>query len=154
VSAFAGGCACGRIRYECSEQPIGQLICHCRDCQRASGSAFAAMLVVPSDRIKFSGSELKYHSVRADSGRTIRRGFCSECGSPVSVRFAPRVEFLQAASLDDPSKFRPSCEVWVSRAYPWHSLHAATQKFEQSPTAEAVHGPIEAYFAARARTAP
>jgi len=156
VSAFAGGCACGRIRYECSEQPIVQLICHCRDCQRASGSAFAAVLVVPSDRLKFSGSELKYHSINADSGRTMRRGFCNECGSPVSIRRpeTPLVEFLQAASLDDPSKFRPSCEVWVSRADPWHPLHAATPKFEQSPAAEAVRGPIEAYFAARAKAAP
>jgi hypothetical protein len=61
---------------------------------------------------------------------------------------------LQAASLDDPSKFRPSCEVWVSRAASWHPLHAATQKFEQSPAAEAVRGPVEAYFAARAKAAP
>ena len=114
--------ACGRIRYECSEQPIVQLICHCRDCQRASGSAFAALLAVPSDRLKFSESELKYHSIKADSGRTMQRGFCSECGSPVSGRRpeTPLVEFLQAASLDDPSKFHPSCEVWVSRADPWH----------------------------------
>jgi len=156
MSAFAGGCACGRIRYECSEQPIVQLICHCRDCQRASGSAFAALLAVPSDRLKFSGSELKYHSLKADSGRTMRRGFCSECGSPVSIRRpeTPLIEFLQAASLDDPSKFDPTCEVWVSSADPWHTIHSATQKFDQNPAAEAVRGPIEAYFAARAQAAP
>jgi hypothetical protein len=156
MSAFAGGCACGRIRYECSEQPIVQLICHCRDCQRASGSAFAAVLAVPSDRLKFSGSELKYHSLKADSGRTMRRGFCRECGSPVSIRRpeTPLIEFLQAASLDDPSKFHPTCEVWISSAYPWHTIHSATQKFDQNPAAEAVRGPIEAYFAARAQAAP
>jgi hypothetical protein len=156
MSGFTGGCACGRIRYDCSEQPIVQLICHCRDCQRASGSAFAAVLVVPSDRIKFSGSGLKYHTVKADSGRTMQRGFCSECGSPVSIRRpeTPLVEFLQAASLDDPSKFRPSCEVWISRADAWHPLDAGIQKFEQSPSAEAVRAPIEAYFAARAKAAP
>jgi hypothetical protein len=114
------------------------------------------MLVVPSDRLKFSGNELKYHSIKTDSGRTMQRGFCSECGSPVSNRRpeTPAVEFLQAASLDDPSKFRPSCEVWVSRADPWHPLHAATQKFEQGPAAEAVRGPIQAYFDARAKAAP
>lgn len=156
MSAFAGGCACGRIRYECSEQPIVQLICHCRDCQRASGSAFAAVIAVPSDRLKFSGSKLKYHSLKADSGRTMRRGFCSECGSPISIRRpeTPLIEFLQAASLDDPSKFHPTCEVWVSSADPWHPIHSATRKFDQNPAAEAVRGPIEAYFAARAQTPP
>ena len=156
MSAFAGGCACGRIRYECSEQPIVQLICHCRDCQRASGSAFAAVLAVPSDGLKFSGSELKYHSLKADSGRTMRRGFCRECGSPVSIcrPETPLIEFLQAASLDDPSKFHPTCEVWVSSANPWHTIHSATQKFDQNPAAEAVRGPIEAYFGLGGRQRP
>ena len=155
MSAFAGGCACGLVRYECSEQPIVQLICHCRDCQRASGSAFAAVVVVPSDRLKFTGSELKYHAIKAESGRTMRRGFCAECGSPISIRRpeTPLVEFLQVASLDDPSQFRPSCEVWVSSANAWHQLDPGTQKFEQNPSAEATRGPIEAYFAARAKAA-
>jgi hypothetical protein len=151
VIAFAGGCACGRIRYECSEQPIIGVVCHCRDCQRASGSAFSALLVVPSDRLKFSGNELKFHSIKGESGRTAQRGFCSECGSPVLIGRleTPQIQYLQAGSLDDSSKFHPSCEVWVSRAAPWHPIHAA-QKFEQNPATEAVRGPIEAYFAARA----
>jgi hypothetical protein len=114
------------------------------------------VLAVPSDRIKFSGSELKYHTVKADSGRTMQRGFCSECGSPVSIRRpeTPLVEFLQAGSLDDPSKFHPSCEVWVSRADAWHPLDAGIQKFDQNPAAEAVRAPIAAYFEARTKAAP
>jgi hypothetical protein len=149
---LTGGCACGSIRYECSEEPLLQLICHCRDCQHASGSAYAAVLLVPSDRLKFTGAEPKYHAVKADSGRTMRRGFCGECGSPVSARRpeTPLIEFLCAASLDDPSKFSPSCEVWVSRADPWHHLHPHTQKFEQGLSA-AARAPVEAYFAARAK---
>ena len=148
---LTGGCACGRVRYECSERPLAQLICHCRDCQRASGSEFGAVLIVPSDRLTFTGSEPKYYEVKAESGRTMRRGFCSECGSPVSARRpeTPLVEFLHAASLDDPSRFAPSCEVWVSRAYPWHHLHPATLKFDQGPSEEAVRMPIAAYFAGR-----
>jgi hypothetical protein len=151
VEGFSGGCACGRVRYECCEPPIVQLICHCRDCQRASGSAYAAVAIVASDRLKFSGAEPKYHAVKGRSGRTMRRGFCSECGSPVSIRRpeTPLVEFIQAASLDVPSAFAPSCEVWVSSADPWHHLHPDTQKFETDPSPEAVRVPIQAYFAAR-----
>lgn len=44
---FSGGCACGAIRYECSGEPLASLNGHCRDCQRASGSAFAAILIAP-----------------------------------------------------------------------------------------------------------
>src|SRR5271154_6341838 len=66
---ITGGCACGRIRYECTEKPLVQLICHCPDCKRASGSAFAAVLVVPCDRLAFTGGDLKYYEVKAKSGR-------------------------------------------------------------------------------------
>src|SRR5947208_13941275 len=104
---FSGGCACGKVRYECNEKPLVQLICYCRDCQRASGSAYAAVLIVPRDRLAFTGPELKFHDVTANSGRIMRRGFCSACGSPISIRRpeTPQVEMLQAASLDDPSSF-------------------------------------------------
>ena len=85
MSALSGGCACGRVRYECEEVSIVDLICHCRDCQRASGSAYASMSVVPSDKLTLT-RELKYHAVKSDSGGTMRRGFCPECGSPVAAR--------------------------------------------------------------------
>lgn len=151
TTKFTGGCACGKVRYECREKPLAQLICHCRDCQRASGSAFAAVVVVPSDRLTFSGDALKYYEVKANSGRTMRRGFCGECGSPVSIRRpeTPMVEFLQAASLDDPSGFAPSAEVFVSSAYPWHHLHPDTLKFDGAPSEAVVRAPIAAYFASR-----
>jgi hypothetical protein len=98
---LTGGCACGNIRYECSERPIVQLICHCRDCQRASGSAYVAALFVPSDRLTFTGEESKFHEVKGASGRRLQRGFCSECGSPVSGRWPdnPRRYLLVAASM-------------------------------------------------------
>lgn len=148
---LTGGCACGSVQYECGEKPIVQLICHCRDCQRASGSAFAAVMFVPSDRLTFTGTELKWFEAKAASGRTLRRGFCSECGSPVSLRWSEKrpFELLTVSSLDDPSGFSPTCEVWVSRADPWHQLHPDTVKFDEGPSEEAVRAPIAAYFAGR-----
>lgn len=112
------------------------------------------MLVVASDRLRFEGPEPKYHSVAAESGRTMRRGFCVECGSPISIRRpeTPLVEFLQAASLDDPGLFAPTCEVWVSSAEPWHHLHPHTVTFDKGPSPEVVRAPIEAYFEARKGT--
>ena len=151
MEKLTGGCACGRVRYECNERPLAQLICHCRDCQRASGSEVGAVMIVPSDRLTFTGTEPTYYEVKAESGRTMRRGFCSVCGSPVSVRRpeTPLVEFLHAASLDDPSIFAPSCEVWATRAYPWHHLRSGLLQFDQGPSEEVVRNPISAYFAGR-----
>jgi hypothetical protein len=47
---IAGGCACGAVRYETDATPVAMFNCHCRDCQRASGSGYAAILVVPKQR--------------------------------------------------------------------------------------------------------
>ena len=150
---LTGGCACGAIRYKCSEKPIFELICHCRDCQRASGSATAAVMLVASDRVTFEG-EQKFHAVTTASGNRLSRGFCPTCGSPVSARWEgnPMYSMLQAltaGSLDDPSTFSPTVEDWVSRAHPWHTFHPDTLKFEEKPTPEAFRDHVQAYFAAR-----
>jgi hypothetical protein len=151
TATLTGGCSCGKVRYECNEKPIVQLICHCRDCQQSSGSAYAAVLFVPSDRLRFTKAEPKYHEVKTATDRRLQRGFCGECGSPVLGRWPdnPLYQIIQASSLDDPSIFAPSAEVWVSRAHSWHSLHPNTVKFDQGPSADAVRRPIQAYFAAR-----
>ena len=52
MKKLSGGCACGSIRYETNGEPVVMLNCHCRDCQRASGSAYAAILVVPKSSVK------------------------------------------------------------------------------------------------------
>src|SRR6202007_2963981 len=78
---LSGACACGAIRYECSAAPLISFNCHCRDCQKTSGSAFLPLIVVPADALKITQGQPKYHAVKADSGRTISRGFCQECGS-------------------------------------------------------------------------
>lgn len=153
IMAFTmtGGCACGAARYECAERPLVHLICHCLDCQRASGAGTAALVFVPSDRLTFSGSYLRYHEVEGASGRHLQRGFCTNCGSPVAGRWQEqsRFQFLTVGSLDDPAVFDPKVEVWVSRAKPWEVLHPGTEKFDQGPSVEAVRKPIDDYFASR-----
>jgi hypothetical protein len=96
---FTGGCMCGEIRYECSAEPIAMGLCHCRDCQRATGSAFAAALMVPRSTVTITG-DVKYYEVIGDSGNPIRRGFCANCGSRLFGSRA-NADFLsiQAGSL-------------------------------------------------------
>src|SRR5882672_3085153 len=114
---FSSGCACGAIRYECSAEPVVSWQCHCRDCQRACGSAFYAVLYVPRAALSVSG-EIKYYDVRGESRVTVSRGFCPQCGSPVLAKAGGWSEFtaLCAASLDDPSWFAPVVEIWTASA--------------------------------------
>jgi hypothetical protein len=137
---FSGGCSCGAIRYECAADPLITLNCHCRDCQRASGSAYAALLNVPIAAFTLTKGTLKYHRVTGESGNTLDRGFCPECGSPVVIRGQRASSLglivLWAASLDDPSWFRPVMDIFVVSAQPWDYLNPALRKFERTPTDE------------------
>jgi len=139
---FSGGCACGAIRYECSAEPVLSLNCHCRDCQRASGSAYAALLDVPLAAFTLTKGDLKYHQTTGESGYTLDRGFCPECGSPVVIRGQRATNLglivLWAASLDDPRWFRPAVDIFVVSAQPWDYLNPAVRKFERIPTEEQV----------------
>ena len=135
---FSGGCACGAIRYDCAAEPILALNCHCRDCQRASGSAYASVVVEPTPALTLRKGQPKYHAVKADSGHTSRRGFCTECGSPVLVTIdeSPELMAIQVASLDDPSWHRPTMEFFASSAQPWDHMNPALRKFAKEPTEE------------------
>ncbi len=80
ATRLTGGCICGTVRYECAADPIAAGNCHCRDCQRASGSAYAAALLVPVSALNITG-EVKYYDVTGDSGAIVSRGFCPTCGA-------------------------------------------------------------------------
>ena len=132
---FSGGCACGAIRYECSAEPVTSINCHCRDCQRGSGSAYASALVVPAPAIRLLKGEPKYHTVTADSGHHVSRGFCANCGSPLLGKIAeePDIMVIQAASLDDPSWHSPTVEFFTASAQPWDYMNPALPKHAKEP---------------------
>jgi hypothetical protein len=135
VSAvLTGGCECGAIRYECSAVPIMAGHCHCRSCQQASGTGHASHLMVPKAAITINGAATVYER-GADSGNTVRRGFCPRCGSPVwgeSSGF-PDVVVLRAGSLDDPERFRPGAVVYAANAPGWDHMDPALPSFPGMP---------------------
>ena len=78
-----GACACGAVRYEVAGDPLLMHNCHCKGCQRLTGSAFKMGSYWPEDSVKIvSGSMTKY-SREADSGRTVTSQFCKICGTTV-----------------------------------------------------------------------
>ena len=127
---FTGGCRCGALRYECSAEPVMTGNCHCRDCQKVSGSAFLANLAVPADALHIVG-EVTYYEVTADSGNRVSHGFCATCGAPVVATNSgmPTLMFLRAGNLDDPSWFRPALDVYTASAQPWDHMNPELPKF-------------------------
>lgn len=126
---LSGGCACGAIHYDCNADPVIMFNCHCRDCQRASGSAHAAIVVVPKAAVQMRG-EPRYHKIVGGAGKAIERGFCPACGSHVAdiLERLPNILALQAGSLDDPSMYQPRMDVFTSSAQPWDHMDPKVQK--------------------------
>jgi hypothetical protein len=129
-SVFSGGCACGAVRYDCSTSPITMVNCHCRDCQRASGSAYSPTVLIPTATFRLVRGEPRYHEITAANGNIVRRTFCAECGSPLfaSSSAHPEMTGVRAGSLDDPSWFRAERDVWIGSAQPWDVLSPGTVK--------------------------
>ncbi|MFT4585603.1 MAG: hypothetical protein ACI8XZ_005376 [Gammaproteobacteria bacterium] len=137
TTSIPGGCACGAVRYECGSDPAFSWNCHCRDCQRASGSAYCGVSYVPKSAFSSVG-EVCYYEVIAESGNRVSRGFCRTCGSPVFIvaELVPELIGIWAASQDDPNSFQPSVNVWTASATSWGAANSALPSYENAPSSE------------------
>lgn len=135
AQVLSGGCACGGVRFECEADPVFMVNCHCRDCQRASGSAYAAVLAVPVPAVRMRG-EPRYHGVVGGSGKPVERGFCKTCGSQVTIKIGrrPDVLGLQAGCLDDPTAYRPTKDLFTASAQPWDHMDPNLEKVSEDPS--------------------
>jgi hypothetical protein len=129
-----GGCYCGNIRYESTAPPLMMIKCHCRDCQHITGGPYAPAVIFPAEAFKLTKGEPRYHFTASIAGGKHKRGFCPDCGCRVtggeSEKGSPFVGVL-AGSLDDPSWFRESVDMFVSDVEPWDRLSLDTPKFDQ-----------------------
>jgi hypothetical protein len=134
MATFTGGCLCGRVRYECSAAPFFMGNCHCRDCQKSSGGAYEPDIGLPAAALKTTGA-IKYYDTKADSGNILSRGFCPECGSSLLGKTSamPDLAMITAGSLDDPSLYKPTLDIFTSRAQPWDHMDPALTKFPKMP---------------------
>jgi hypothetical protein len=127
---FVGGCACGAVRYRSTGDVLFALNCHCRDCQRETGSGYAPVLGVARAGFALTRGTTRAWDVTADSGTVTRRHFCADCGSPLygEPLGHPDMITLRAGSLDDPSVFRPSRDIYTARAQHWDHMNPALPK--------------------------
>jgi hypothetical protein len=134
ATSIKGSCLCGSVRYECKAEPIMQGHCQCRDCQKESGTSHASFMVFPKAAVQISGPTKEYRS-KADSGNTVSRCFCPNCGSQVygGTSGFPDGVAITAATLDDPRLFKPQMVAYTMRGHAWDQLDPALPKFERMP---------------------
>lgn len=129
-----GGCLCGRVRYSADAEPAFVGVCHCTDCQKFSGSAFATVVGIPAASLKLTGA-VKTFTKSGDSGRPIHRRFCPECGSGIvdEADALPGVAMVNVGTLDDRSWVRPLSQIYCDSAQPWVRLGGGMKHFAKTP---------------------
>jgi hypothetical protein len=129
-----GSCLCGRVRYTATGEPAFSAVCHCRSCQRFTGSAFETRIGFPTAAVSVRG-ELKTYNEISDSGRLVRRRFCPNCGSGViaEAEACPGITIFLAGTLDDPALYRPTMELYCSSAQPWVHAGGERRRFARMP---------------------
>ncbi len=136
---LTGSCLCGAIRYTVGV-PVTELrACHCTHCQKASGAAGTVNAVLPSTAFKITQGTPKRYDAKADSGRTLYRYFCGDCGSPLYSQrpTTPEMTVVRAGTLDDSSGMKIATHIWTRSARPWAYIDPATKQFPGQPDAPA-----------------
>lgn len=120
-----GGCVCGAVRYRVQAPPQAGLVCHCRWCQRRTGSAFAFVAYFHEADVEFlQGTMTRYEHRSDESGRWLRIEFCPVCGTPVThtTELRPGIRGISAGTLDDPDRFGIDRHIWTRSARPWVTI--------------------------------
>lgn len=126
-----GGCRCGQVRFACCGVPNAVTLCYCRDCQRGSGGPCGNFVIVPAAAVTVTGATTSFTAL-CDSGRSMRREFCPECGSPLFAR-TPHLLAVTVASFDDPTAYRPTMAIWMDRAPSWVMLPDDVVRYPGNP---------------------
>lgn len=119
-----GGCQCGAVRFRVEGELGHASICHCRMCQKAYGNVFAPLVSVREATLTWSKAEPK----RFQSSNLVQRGFCPDCGTPLTYE-APDGVALSIAAFDDPADIAPVIQFGTEGRLPWvNGLHALPER--------------------------
>jgi hypothetical protein len=134
MTTITGGCLCGAVRYSAEVDAPTATVCHCRDCQKFTGSAFGILFGVPQTALKLTG-ELQAYSSLGGSGKPIVRRFCPKCGSSVieEVASLPGFEIINVGTLDDPTAVPPAREIFRQDALPSLRFDSDIPRFDKAP---------------------
>ena len=129
-----GGCSCGAIRYRLTNTPLIVHACHCRDCQRVTGSAFVINIWIEKRFVEATGATPKSITLKGGTGKDHEAFFCANCGTYVWSRYgvAPDADalFVRAGTLDDPAAVKPDVHLFTRSKLSWVKLPEDALAFE------------------------
>lgn len=128
-----GQCFCGSLRYRMHGRPMFVHCCHCKDCQRQSGSAFAINGLIEADRIELNSGQPVAHAMPTDSGRPHDIYRCEACQTAVWSDYGKRswLRFVRLATLENPGDFVPDVQIYTRSKLPWVVLPEGAAIFDE-----------------------
>lgn len=126
---FEGACTCRSVRYRMTTKPLFVHCCHCRWCQRETGSAFALNALIEADRVEFLQGEVEWVHTPSNSGKGQKIARCPNCRIAVWSHYAgagDAVCFVRVGTLDEPDRLPPDIHIFTASKQPWVVLAPTT----------------------------
>ncbi len=135
MTGFSARCLCGDIELVSTSDAIMQANCHCDDCRRAGGSAYASLVFVPKEALTVTKGEPASYQHKSDRGSTMTKYFCPQCGSQLfgSNGAHPARRNVRVGVIEDAGWFKPVANVYVSRKLPSTMLSEDAKAFDKMP---------------------
>lgn len=129
-----GGCLCGAVRYRANGEPSRTVVCHCKFCQRCTGSAFAVWPTFAHKEVSVGATLSTYEHRSDESGRWIRLNFCPSCGTTLTSTFEKELGEISilGGTFDDTTWIRVDRQVWTRSRQHWLALPEGVRAFEKS----------------------
>jgi hypothetical protein len=129
-----GGCSCRHVRYRMTGKPLFVHCCHCRWCQRETGSAFVLNAMIEADRVQLLAGGIQMVDTPSNSGKGQRIARCPKCFVALWSHYAgagDSVSFVRVGTLDEPDSQQPDVHIFTSSMQPWVQLPAGVPVFAE-----------------------
>jgi hypothetical protein len=125
---YDGGCTCRQVRYRMTSRPLIVHGCHCRWCQRETGTAFALNAMIESDRVQLLQGEVVVIDTPSNSGKGQRISRCPKCLVAVWSNYGggDDMRFVRVGTLDEPGALPPDIHIFTASRQPWLTLPPGT----------------------------
>lgn len=142
TTSIIGGCLCGAVRYQANESPIDSAYCHCSMCQRWTGAPVSAGLGFRIAALQITRGQPRFYN----SSTSAERGFCSDCGSSIFVRYPDYDEtWVAVGTLDKPENVTLQRHMGIESQLPWFVLSDGLPRIrsEEEPGTPGYEGGVE-----------
>jgi hypothetical protein len=129
TTSFDGGCTCRYVRYRMTAKPLFVHCCHCRWCQRETGTAFALNALIEADRVELLQGEVDVVDTPSNSGKGQKISRCPRCRIAVWSNYGgggDTFRFVRVGTLDEPDRFPPDIHIFTMSKQPWVVLPSGT----------------------------